>query len=106
MPRPRNRRDREREEEAAQSREGHTPALANRRVGMWRWALSAEEALTAATTAEALKAGDLIDPKVALRYGRMQEKQRKLEAYAPPNPGSRTAASRVKRSEDAATRGR
>ncbi len=59
--------------------------LTNKRVGMWSWALTSDEAVTAIVVGRARQAGLLVAPEQALRYDAMLAKQRKLTAR-----GSRT----------------
>lgn len=54
--------------------------LANKRVGLWSWALTSEEAVIAITVARARQAGLFVPPHQSLRYDAMVAKQRKLTA--------------------------
>lgn len=56
------------------------PALTNKRVGLWSWALTGEEAITALVVARARQAGLFVAPDQARRYDAMVAKQRKLTA--------------------------
>jgi hypothetical protein len=57
--------------------------LTNKRVGLWSWALSSDEAVVAITVGRARQAGLFVAPDQALRYDAMLAKQRKLTARAP-----------------------
>jgi len=60
--------------------------LTNKRIGLWSWALTSQEAITALTVSEAVKAGLFVPPDQALRYDAMVAKQRKLTARARRTP--------------------
>jgi len=57
--------------------------LTNKRIGLWSWALSSQEAVTALTVGRARQAGLFVAPDEARRYDAMVAKQRKLTARAP-----------------------
>lgn len=57
--------------------------MTNKRVGLWSWALTSEEAATAITVGRARQAGLFVAPDQARRYDAMLAKQRKLTARAP-----------------------
>jgi hypothetical protein len=56
--------------------------LTNKRVGMWSWALTSDEAVTAILVSRARQAGVFVAPDQARRYDAMLAKQRKLTARA------------------------
>ncbi len=57
--------------------------LTNKRVGMWSWALSSDEAVTALVVGRARNAGLPVAPDLARRHDAMLAKQQKLTARAP-----------------------
>ncbi len=63
--------------------------LTNKRVGMWSWALTGEEAVTALVVGRARQAGLPVAPELALRHAAMLAKQQKLTARAPRAKPSR-----------------
>jgi hypothetical protein len=56
--------------------------LTNKRVGMWSWALTGEEAVTALLVGRARQAGLPVAPDLARRHAAMMTKQQKLAARA------------------------
>lgn len=62
--------------------------LTNKRVGLWSWALTSDEAITALTVGRARQAGLMVAPDEARRYDAMLAKQRKLTARATPRRAS------------------
>ena len=60
--------------------------LTNKRVGLWSWALTSDEAITAITVGRARQAGLMVAPDEARRYDAMVAKQRKLTARARRSP--------------------
>lgn len=66
--------------------------MSNKRVGLWSWALSSEEAVTAVTFGRARADGEPVTPAIAERYAAMVAKQQKLTARAPRRPPARLPA--------------
>ncbi len=54
--------------------------MTNKRVGMWAWALTGEEAVTALVVGRARNAGLPVKPELARRHAAMLAKQKKLSA--------------------------
>lgn len=54
--------------------------MTNKRVGMWAWALTGEEAVTALVVGRARNAGLPVTPELARRHAAMLAKQKKLAA--------------------------
>jgi hypothetical protein len=57
-----------------------TTNVFSKKIGVWRWALTGEEAMVALVVTRCLREKTPVDKKMQLRYEEMIEKQRKLLA--------------------------